>query len=112
MTRSRLVKNKQVKHKTGKTRLLYTQQRNKCVLLLRKTKINYGNLEERDIKDNKNFQKTAKPLLFDKSVNSDKIHHNENGELNNFFSNSKKFQSMRTLIPILKMLKIQFLRKF
>ena len=49
---------------------------------MRKTKINYnGNLDEKDITDNKKFWKIVKPLLSDKSINSDKIHLNENGEL-------------------------------
>ena len=83
MTRSRL-RNKYLKHKTEENRLLYTQQRNKCVSLLRKTKMNYyGNLNEKDITDNKKFWKTVKPFLSDKSINSDKIHLNENGELIN-----------------------------
>ena len=63
MTRSRL-RNKYLKHKTEENRLLYTQQRNKCVSLLRKTKINYyGNLNEKDITDNKKFWKTVKPFF-------------------------------------------------
>ena len=49
---------------------------------MRKTKINYnGNLDKKDITDNKKFWKIVKPLLSDKSINSDKIHLNENGEL-------------------------------
>ena len=40
IARSRL-RNKYLKHKTEENRFLYTQQRNKCVSLLRKTKINY-----------------------------------------------------------------------
>ena len=40
MTRSKF-RNKYLKHKTEENRLLYTQQRNKCVSLLRKTEINY-----------------------------------------------------------------------
>ena len=43
----------------------------------------YGNLNEKHIPDNKNFWKTVKPFLSDKSINSDKIHLNENGELIN-----------------------------
>ena len=39
MTRSRL-RNKYLKDKTEENRLLYTQQGNKCVSLLKKTKIN------------------------------------------------------------------------
>ena len=69
---------------------------------LRKTKMNYyGNLDEKDIIDNKKFWRPAKLLLSDKSINSDKIHLNENGELinsesktaevlNEFFSNIVK----------------------
>ena len=77
----------------------------------------YGNLNEKDITDNKKFWKTVKPFLSDKSINSDKIHLNENGELinsktkaaevlNEFFSNVvknfKKFRSIRILIAIFK----------
>ena len=41
--------------------LLCTQQRNKCVSLLRKTKINYyGNIDEKDITDNKKKKKKKK----------------------------------------------------
>ena len=113
MTRSRS-RNKYLKHKTGENRLLYTQQKTKCVSLLRKTQINcYGNLDEKGITDNKKICKTVKLLLSDKSMNSDKIHLNENGELinreyktaellNEFFSDIAKIQSMKTLIPILK----------
>ena len=101
MIRSRL-RNKYLNDKSEENRLLYTQQRNKCVSLLRKTKTNYyGNLNEKDITDNKKFWKTVKPLLSDKSKSSDKIRHSENGELlnnesetaevlNNFFSNIVK----------------------
>ena len=83
MTRSRL-RNKYIKHETEENRSLYTQKRNKCASLLRKTKINYyGNLDEKDITDNKKIWKTAKLLLSDKSINSDKAYFNENGELIN-----------------------------
>ena len=61
----------------------------------------YGNLNEKDVTDNKKFWKTVKPFLSDKSINSDKIHLSENGELinsksktaevlNEFFSNIVK----------------------
>ena len=101
MIRSRL-RNKYLNDKSEENRLLYTQQRNKCVSLLRKAKTNYyGNLNEKDITDNKKFWKTVKPFLSDKSKSSDKIHLSENGELlnnesetaevlNNFFSNIVK----------------------
>ena len=70
--------------------------------LLRKIKINfYGNLDEKDITDIKKLWKNVKPVLSDKSINSDKIHLNENEEsinsesktdevMNNFFSNVVK----------------------
>ena len=105
MTRSRL-RNKYLKHKTEENRLLYTQQRNKCVSLLRKTKMNYyGNLNEKDITDNKKFWKTVKPFLSDKSINSDKIHLNENGELIN--SKSKTAEVLNEFfLNIVKNLKI------
>ena len=81
MTRSRL-RNIYSKHKTEENHL--ASKINKCVSLLRKTKINYyENLDEKDITDNKKFWKTVKPLLSDKSINSDKIHLIENGELIN-----------------------------
>ena len=113
MTRSRL-RNKHLKHKTEENCLLHTQQRNKCVSLLRKTKINYyGNLNEKDITDNKKFQKTVKPLLSDKSINSDKIHLNENGELINSKSNTaevlNKFFS--NIVKNLKILKYEKLSR-
>ena len=100
MKRSRL-RNKYLKHKTEENRLLYVQQIIN-MYLLRKTKMNYyGNLNGKDIIDNKKFWKTVKPFLSDKSINSDKIHLNENGELinnktkkaealNEFFSNIVK----------------------
>ena len=61
----------------------------------------YGNLNEKDITDNKKNWKTVKLFLSDKSINSDKIHLNENEELinskfktaevlNEFFSNIVK----------------------
>ena len=61
MTRLR-VRNKYLKNKTEENRLLYTEQRNKCVSLLRKTKINYyENLDEKGRTYNKIFWETAKP---------------------------------------------------
>ena len=51
---------------------------------MRKTKINYyGILNDQDITENKNFWKTVKPFLSDKSINSNNIYLSENGELNN-----------------------------
>ena len=101
MLRSRL-RNKFLIDKTDENHFLYTQQRNKCVALLRKTKKTYyANLDEKNVTDNKKFWKTVKPYLSDKSVKCDKVNLNENGELlksesetaevfNNFFSNIVK----------------------
>ena len=88
LSNSKIEIKKYLKHKTEENLLLYTQQRNKCVSLLWKTKINYhGNLDEKGI--------TVKPLLSDKSINSDEIHLNKNGELNN--SDSKKAELLNNL---------------
>ena len=65
----------------------------------------YGNLNEKDITDNKKFWKTVKPFLSDKSINSDKIHLNENGELIN--SKSKTAEVLNKFFSIIvKNLKI------
>ena len=62
MTRS-ILRNKYLNHKTEENRLLYTQQKDKCVSPLRKTKINcFGNLDQKNITDNKKLWKTVKPL--------------------------------------------------
>ena len=68
ITRSKL-RNKYLKHKTEENCLLHTQQINRCVSLLRKTKINYYvNLNEKDTTDNKKkidhfkLSKTARKL--------------------------------------------------
>ena len=53
----------------------------------------YGNLNERDIADNKNFWKTVKPFLSVKSINSDKIYLIENGELINSKSKTAEVQN-------------------
>ena len=104
MTRSRL-RNKYLKHKTEKNRLVYTQQRNNCVSLLRKTKINYyGNLDEKDITHNKKFWKTVKPPLSAKSIKNDKIHLRENRELIN--SESKTAEVLNEFSDIVKNSKI------
>ena len=73
MRKSRLP-NKYLKHKMKENRLLYTQQRNKRVPVLRKPKINYsGILDEKGIIDNKRSWKTVSPSLSDKSIYSNKI---------------------------------------
>ena len=83
MRRLRL-RNKYLKDKTEENLVLYSQQRNKCVPLLRKTKTYYyGILNDQDIRDNKNVWKNVNPFLSDKSINSDNIYLSKNVELNN-----------------------------
>ena len=93
----------QVSQKIEQTnRVCYNKQRNFCVSLLRKTKKDYcGNLNQKDVIDNKRFWKTPKPLSSDKVKSSEKItlvyenkiitSDNENAKiLNSFFSNVVK----------------------
>ena len=55
-------------------RICYNKQSNSCVHLLRKNgKDYYGNLNEKDVNDNKRFWKTVKPLLPDVVESSEKI---------------------------------------
>ena len=80
---------------------MYAPQRNYCDLLLKKTKKEYcGNLNEKNVCDNKTFWKTVKPFLSGKIVSKEKITLAENNEiisedsdvaqtLNSFFSNIK-----------------------
>ena len=71
--RTRL-RNKFLKNRTESKRVYYNKQRNFCVCLLRKTKKDYnGNLNEKDVIDNKKFWKTVKPLFPDKAKFSEKI---------------------------------------
>ena len=51
------------KNRSEKNRILFCKQRNKSVLLLRKSKKDYfENINEKNITDNKRFWKTVKPL--------------------------------------------------
>ena len=121
MKRSRL-RTRFLKDKGLENRMLYTQQRNYCVFLLRKTKIRYYlNLNVKKILDNKQFWKVVKPLFFDKSISGDKINLTENGAYvktemetvevsNSFFSNivkNLKIPQYSILILLHKLLKIQ-----
>ena len=64
--RTRL-RNKFLKNRTETNRVCNNKQRNFYVSLLRKTKKDYyGNLNKRDLIDNKRFWKTVKPLFSDK----------------------------------------------
>ena len=101
MKRSRL-RDIYVKNKTDTNRIVCIKQRDYCVSLLPKTKKDYyANLNEKDVADNEQFWRTAKPLLSDKVKSSEKITLiegeeiiNEDGEnaeiLNTFFSNAVK----------------------
>ena len=67
-------RNKFLKDPTECNKILYTKQRNWCVLLLRKEKKEYiANLDEEDITDNKKFWQTVKPFLSEKLKSREKI---------------------------------------
>ena len=96
-----------------RNRYLYTKQRNFCVSLLRKTKKkHYANLNHKDIADNKQFWRTVKPLLSDKSKSNEKItlvednkiisEDKDNAELlNSFFSNAVKISKFPNLVILI-----------
>ena len=98
MVRSKL-RNIFLRNKTEENRSNYSKQRNLCVTLLRKSKREYfGNLNEKNLCDNKKFWSVVKPLLSNKVVSNEKIILVENNKivendkksatvLNNFFSN-------------------------
>ena len=99
MDRARF-RNKFLKTRNDENRKKYSKQRNYCVSLLRKTKKQYyGDLNEKNVLDNKKFWKTVEPFLSDKCPLNEKIIIAENGEiisndkevaevLNTFFSNT------------------------
>ena len=71
--RSRL-RHRFLKNKSLENRILYTQQMNYCVCLLRKAKTRYyENLNQKKILDNKEFLKVVERLFSDKSISGDKI---------------------------------------
>ena len=81
MVRSKLRK-KFLKSKSASDKKVYSKQRNKCVILLRKTKkACYSNLNVKDVVDNKQFWKTIKSVFCDKSNNFENISLIENGNL-------------------------------
>ena len=91
MKRSKL-RNRFLKDKSLENRILYTQQRNYCVSLLRKTKIRYyANLNEKKILHNKQFWKVVKTSFSDKSISGDKINLTENDE---FFKTETAFSQI------------------
>ena len=67
-------RNKYLRNKTDENKGRYKKQRNYCVSLLRKSKREYyGNLDVKNITDNKTFWKIVKPLLSDKVTPTQKI---------------------------------------
>ena len=88
-----------LKNRTEENRNHYTKQRNFCVTLLRKSKIEfYGSLNVKNLRDNKKFWGVVKPVLSNKVMPSEKITLVENDDIlendkrtatvfNNFFSN-------------------------
>ena len=98
MDRARF-RNNFLKHRTDENRKKYSKQSNYCVSLLRKTKRTYyGNLNEKEVTDNRKFWKTVKPFLSDKCPSNEKVILVEEDEiiskdsevaevLNTFFSN-------------------------
>ena len=97
-TRTRL-RNKLLKDRSEENIKKYSKQRNYSALLLRKSKWDYsGNLNEKNINDNKTFWKTIKPFLSDKVRSTNKMtlidkeetmvdDYNTAKVLNTFFSN-------------------------
>ena len=72
-TRTRL-RNKFLKDRSEENKKKYSKERNYCVSLLRKSKSDYfGNLNEKNINDNKTFWKTIKPFLYDKVRSTNKM---------------------------------------
>ena len=73
MKRTKL-RNKFLKDRTEENRNRYASQRNYCVSLLKKTKKEYfGNLNGKNVCDNKTFWKTVKSFLSDKIVSKEQI---------------------------------------
>ena len=73
MTRTRLL-NKLRKFNCPENQLAYKRQRNYCVKLLKRSKIDfYNNLNVKKVTDNKHFWKTIKPNFTDKVLKDEKI---------------------------------------
>ena len=63
-----------LKNRSDNNKREYKKQRDYCVSLLQKSKTNYyGNLNEKDLTDKKQFWRTVKPLLSDKIKSPEKI---------------------------------------
>ena len=62
-----IIRNRYDKCKSQEKWNAFKKQRNKCVKILRKAKVDYyGNLDLKNISDNRKFWKTVKPLFSDK----------------------------------------------
>ena len=73
MLRSKL-RNILLKNGTEENKNNFAKQRNLCVTLLRKSKRKfYGNLNEKELCDNKKFWGEIKPVLSNKVVSNEKI---------------------------------------
>ena len=71
-----------LKSRSESDKKAWNKQRNKCVSLLRKTKIAYyWNLNVKDVLDKKKFWKTIKSFFSDKSINLENISLIENDNL-------------------------------
>ena len=108
------LRNRYLRKKSHQNKRLYTKQRNFYISLPRQSKKkHYANLNHKDIANNKQFCRTVKPLLSDKSKSNEKItlvednriiiEDKDNAELlNSFFSNAvkiSKFPNLVILIP-------------
>ena len=68
------LRKKIIKDRTEENRNSYASQRNYCVSFLKKTKQEYfGNLNEKNVCDNKTFWKTVKPFISDKIASKEQI---------------------------------------
>ena len=69
VTRRTRLRNKFIDSKTDVDGIAYNKQRNYCVSLIRKEKkAYYGNLNIRDVADNKTFWRKVKPLFSEKVI--------------------------------------------
>ena len=83
MKRTRL-RNKFLINESPGNRENFNKQRNYCVHLVRKSKREYyGNLNEKNVTDNKTFWKTVKPFLSNKITKHSKITLAENNKVIN-----------------------------
>ena len=82
MNRSRLLNRYRKEKKTEGNRSAYKRQRNFCVKLLRKTKMEfYNNVDEKYITENILFWKTVKLSFTDKTLKDERITLVENNKV-------------------------------